>query len=249
MNAANFESWSEEKKRQFAEQFACAYNLAHGSEFAVPKILSEDQDYDFILKGASKDAVLRVQHTLAGADAELEYIRPKNAQAVIDTIRKRLRHVARLAVHLNIARPPSKKEEVEKLAQAVAFLVEEQARCMRRPALFRYAGEDDALLNTIRPYVDDLEIFSSPQLEEVCFGWSSSRVDDGGILGDDQRIDMAIGKKEEKYAKPGDVVLIVHCNVLPIVDYYIGKVREEQGARKFMGIWLYDEQRQFIRVK
>ena len=237
--SSKFERWDRDLRFEFARRFAEAYNGKVDAAFEVtPESLRDDQDFDFLLVSSATSEKLRVQHTAAGCDPERERVRPKNADKLIRRVREHLRWMKGVFVSLNIPNPPAATKELDRAALGIAQLIQFVSERNDRPALFSYRKRHETYLQVVREYVDDIEIFRSDH-KEVVFGWSWSRQQDGAVLGDDQRVEMAVGAKEARYADPSDVVLVVHSDMSPVPDVYLDMMREGQRNKSFLGIWLY----------
>lgn len=249
INSGKFEIWSFGRKTEFAVAFAKGFNSEYGTNFAVFEESFEDaQDYDFRLRDIKTKEVLKVQHTYAGADEKSEYVRPNNIKETVNLLLEKLADFKELVLSINFSNPPETDTEKQKVADLLAAIVVNNGH-YRHPVLYRYNNENHIYGDLIGKYLKSFEIIPHKGLNRVgvmySFGATSAMLDN-------ERVDIAVARKEEHYANPEDIVLIVDCNKVSFFDITTLAIRLGQQNRKFFGIWIYDgwaDDDRFIKIK
>lgn len=240
-----FERWPDADKARFVKLFADAYNAEKGTAFEIYlDTFIDADDFDFTLRD-SANRVLKVQHTFAAADPEIEYVGEKLQNATFANIRARLSGLKNLYISLSLQRPLKNKKEAETLVIDIERAVRaacnntspEPTESMASLRKWSFTdGTAPADLGSIPSLLRRIEIYSL-KLDGVVVGGGGPTV---GMMADDARADMAIEKKENHYASPADIVLIVHYNAPVLGSFYEPIIRESHGGSPFGGIWLYD---------
>jgi hypothetical protein len=250
-----FERWTDADKKRFVKLFADAYNTAKRTAFKIsPNTFIDVDDFDFTLRD-SANRILKVQHTFAAADPEVEYVGEKLQNAAFANIRARLSDLKNIYISLNLQRPLKSKQEAETLVIDIERIVRNTCNntspesTERMVSLYKWNFTDGVALTdlgSILSLLRRIEIYSL-KLEGVIVGGGGPVV---GMMTDNTRVDIAIGKKENHYASPADIVLIVHYNVPVLGSFYEPVIRENHKDSPFGGIWLYDAWRsRFVCVK
>ena len=242
----------EETKRKaliFAEQ----YNKDNNTIFSWDNERSyqPEEPYDFKLFYGKEE--LGVQIVRAVADPDREFIRPNRATAVVEQLRKSLGNadLPGLCIYLNFENPPATEEDTKKAVYWLDYFIKIKVKDSIKPCFFRYdARLDDEILQHIRKYISDIEITPmgvDKNQVRIIYSWSKSYPEPW--LNDEQRVLIAVQKKEKKYT---DVVLLIDSGKSPVHDLYIPNIKNSMAQNKLKEVWVVDDfvtHKRAVRVK
>jgi hypothetical protein len=244
--------YSKVETKTVAEIFAEAYNKLNSSDYSWnnEKSYQPGEPYDFKLYESKKE--LGVQLVRAVADADREFIRPNRVQAVIDSLKKSLdeKGLPPLSIYMNFVHPPENDDELDEIIFYLELYIEHKSDSSRTGYFMYHASFDDQFLPKIRKYINNFEI--SPRVDgkkNVLLAYSSSRDYPEPWLDDQQKVSIAVQKKEKKYH---DIILLVDSGTFPVDDEYISMIKDSLATSKIAEIWVvnnFASHRGAVKVK
>lgn len=242
----------EETKRK-ALIFADQYNKDNNTNFSWDdkRSYQPEEPYDFKLFDGKKE--LGVQIVRAVADPDREFIRPNRATAVVEHLRKSLENadLPGLCIYLNFENPPATEEDTQRAVYWLDYFIKIKVKDSTKPCFFRYdASFDDQFLPRIRKYISDIKIIPmGVDKNQVRIIYGSSKSYPEPWLDDEQRVSIAVQKKEKKYP---DVVLLIDSGTFPVHDLYISIIKNSMAQNKLKEVWVVDDfatHKRAVRVK
>lgn len=125
-----------------------------------------------------------------------------------------------LCIYLNFENPPATEEDIKKAVYRLDYFIKIKVKDSIKPCFFRYyVSLDDELLQRIRKYISDIKITPmgvDKNQVRIIYGCSKSYPEPW--LDDEQRVLIAVQKKEKKYH---GIVLLIDSGTFLVHDLYI----------------------------